>query len=166
MKNTLLTYALLILTFGLGIALILHYGTILEKTMIKEIVSPVISTPQAIHHSIDEILFKWFHHPLALLLFQLIVIILITRVFGYLVSFVAQPTVVGEILAGIVLGPSLLGLYFPEMFTVLFPKESLSNLNFISQLGLIFFMFVVGMELDFDKVKRQSSASIFMTSYR
>lgn len=163
MKKTLLTYTILILTFGLGIALILHYGTILEKTMLKEIVNPVISTPQAIHHSVDEILFKWFHHPLALLLFQLIVIILITRLFGYLVSFVAQPTVVGEILAGIVLGPSLLGLYFPDMFTILFPKESLSNLNFISQLGLIFFMFVVGMELDFDKVKRQSSTSIFIS---
>lgn len=163
MKKTLLTYTLLILTFGLGIALILHYGTILEKTMLKEIVNPVISTPEAIHHSIDEILFKWFHHPLALLLFQLIVIILITRLFGYLVSFVAQPTVVGEILAGIVLGPSLLGLYFPDMFAILFPKESLSNLNFISQLGLIFFMFVVGMELDFDKIKKQSSASIFIS---
>lgn len=163
MKKTLLTYTLLILTFGVGIALVLHYGTILEKTMIKAIVAPAISTPQVIHHSFDEILFKWFHHPLALLLFQLIVIIFISRLFGYLVSFIAQPTVVGEILAGIVLGPSLLGLYFPETFTVLFPKESLSNLNFISQLGLIFFMFVAGMELDFDKVKRQSSASIFIS---
>jgi Kef-type K+ transport system membrane component KefB/anti-sigma regulatory factor (Ser/Thr protein kinase) len=163
MKKTLLTYTLLILTFGLGIALILHFGTALEKTVLKEIVVPVISTPEAIHHSIDEVLFKWLHHPLPLLLFQLIVIIFITRLFGFLVSFIAQPTVVGEILAGIVLGPSLLGLYFPDTFLVLFPKESLSNLNFFSQLGLIFFMFVVGMELDFDKIKRQSSASIFIS---
>lgn len=163
MKKTIITYTVLLLTFGIGIALILHYGTILEKTVMKEMVTPVIATPHTINHSIDEILFKWFHHPLALLLFQFIVIILITRLFGYVVSFIAQPTVVGEILAGIVLGPSLLGLYFPETFAVLFPKESLSNLNFISQLGLIFFMFVVGMELDFDKVKRQSSASIFIS---
>lgn len=163
MKKTVVTYLALLFTFGIGITLILHYGTVLEATLMTNLVTPVISTPNALHHSIDEILFKWFHHPFALLLFQFIVIILITRIFGYLVSFIAQPTVVGEILAGIVLGPSLLGLYFPETFAALFPTESLSNLNFISQLGLIFFMFVVGMELDFDKVKHQSSASIFIS---
>ena len=157
MKKTLTTYTLLILTFSLGIALILHYGTMLEKTV--DIIKPVMTT----NHSIEEMVFKWFHHPFALLLLQLIVIILITRLFGYFVSFIAQPTVVGEILAGIILGPSLLGLYFPEASHLLFPKESLINLNFISQLGLIFFMFVVGMELDLEKIKRQSSASIFIS---
>jgi Kef-type K+ transport system membrane component KefB/uncharacterized membrane protein len=161
MKKTLTTYTLLILTFSLGIAFILHYGTMLEKTV--SMINPVISTPQVLHHSIEEIMFKWFHHPFALLLFQFIVIILTTHLFGYFVSFIAQPTVVGEILAGIVLGPSLLGLYFPEASAVLFPKESLTYLNFISQLGLVFFMFVVGMELDLEKVKRQSSVSIFIS---
>jgi Kef-type K+ transport system membrane component KefB len=87
----------------------------------------------------------------------------VTRLFGYLVSFVAQPTVVGEIIAGIILGPSLMCALFPDMFIALFPKDSLGNLHLISQLGLIFFMFVVGMELDFDKIKKQSSASVFIS---
>ena len=159
MKKTLLIYVALILFFGIAIAGILHYGTLLESHLFSEVIVPAVSIPT----TLSDTLIKQLHHPLPLLLVQFIVIMVITRVFGYLVSFVAQPTVVGEILAGIILGPSLLGALFPDMFIALFPKESLGNLHLISQLGLIFFMFVVGMELDFDKIKKQSSASVFIS---
>ncbi len=79
---------------------------------------------------------------------QIITIILVARLLGFLLNKIGQPTVIGEILAGILLGPSFLGMYFPEYSTFLFPAESISNLNFLSQIGLILFMFVVGMELD------------------
>ncbi|MCK9372872.1 MAG: cation:proton antiporter [Sulfuricurvum sp.] len=159
MKKTLLIYMALILFFGIAIALILHYGTFLENPLFSEVIAPAASLPT----TIGDTFLKQLHHPLPLLLIQFIVIMIVTRLFGYLVSFVAQPTVVGEILAGIILGPSLLGALFPDMFISLFPKESLGNLHLISQLGLIFFMFVVGMELDFDKIKKQSSASVFIS---
>lgn len=159
MKKTLLIYVALILFFGIAIAGILHYGSLLESHLFSEVIVPAVSIPT----TLSDTLIKQLHHPLPLLLVQFIVIMVITRVFGYLVSFVAQPTVVGEILAGIILGPSLLGALFPDMFIALFPKESLGNLHLISQLGLIFFMFVVGMELDFDKIKKQSSASVFIS---
>jgi Kef-type K+ transport system membrane component KefB len=59
-----------------------------------------------------------------------------------------QPLVIGEIIAGIMLGPSLLGLVAPNLATTLFPAETLPFLNMLSQVGLIFFMFLIGLELD------------------
>lgn len=88
------------------------------------------------------------HHSVALLILQIIVIIVIARFFSWIFKKIGQPSVIGEILAGIVLGPSLLGLYFPEISNMLFPDESLSNLNILSQIGLILFMYVIGMELN------------------
>ncbi len=159
MKNTLLLYIAIIVFFGSGIAYVLHEGSTLESATLLYTVLPHTTLSSG---WIENFL-KQLHHPLALLLIQIVVIMVATRLFGFLVSFVAQPTVVGEIIAGIVLGPSLLGLFFPEFSILLFPKESLGNLSLISQLGLIFFMFVVGMELDFEKIKKQSSASVFIS---
>jgi Kef-type K+ transport system membrane component KefB len=73
--------------------------------------------------------------------------------FGWVFKKIGQPTVIGEIIAGIVLGPSLLGMYFPGFSAALFPVESLGNLKFLSQIGLILFMFVIGMELDIKVLK-------------
>lgn len=84
------------------------------------------------------------HHPLALLLIQIVTIIFVARLFGWICMKMKQPSVIGEMIAGIVLGPSLLGLYFPEFSAFLFPKESLPNLQFLSQIGLILFMYIVG----------------------
>jgi len=159
MKKTLLLYIAIIVLFGSGIAYVLHEGSTLESTTFLYTALPHTT----LSSGLIENFLKQLHHPLALLLIQIVVIMMATRLFGFLVSFVAQPTVVGEIIAGIVLGPSLLGLFFPEFSIFLFPKESLSNLSLISQLGLIFFMFVVGMELDFEKIKKQSSASVFIS---
>lgn len=94
-------------------------------------------------------------HPLAILLLQIVVIILAARMFSWLFRKIGQPAVIGEILAGIVLGPSVIGFYFPGFSEFLFPVDSLSNLHFLSQIGLILFMFVVGMELDLSVLRKQ-----------
>jgi Kef-type K+ transport system membrane component KefB len=104
-----------------------------------------------------------FGHPLAILLLQIVTIILIAKFFGWICNKIGQPTVIGEILAGILLGPSLMGHYFPHFFSTLFPVASLPNLQFISQIGLILFMFMVGMELDL-KVVRKSAGDAFIIS--
>ena len=83
------------------------------------------------------------HHPLALLLAQIVTIIFVARLFGWICIKLKQPSVIGEMIAGIVLGPSLIGMYFPEFSAFLFPKESLGNLQFLSQIGLILFMYIV-----------------------
>ncbi|WP_016990717.1 cation:proton antiporter [Flavobacterium sp. ACAM 123] len=104
-----------------------------------------------------------FDDPLAILLAQIVMIILVARLFGWVFKKIGQPTVIGEIIAGIVLGPSLLGMYFPGFSAALFPVESLGNLKFLSQIGLILFMFVIGMELDIKVLKNKASEAVVIS---
>jgi Kef-type K+ transport system membrane component KefB len=108
-------------------------------------------------------LFHNLQHPLALLLFQIITIVLVARVFGWIFKKIGQPSVIGEIIAGIALGPSLFGLYFPDLNHSLFPVDSLGNLQLLSQVGLIFFMFVIGMELDLKVLKNKANDAIVIS---
>jgi len=102
-------------------------------------------------------------HPLAILLAQIVTIILVARLFGWFCKKIGQPSVIGEILAGIVLGPSLIGMYFPEFSAALFPAQSLGNLNILSQIGLILFMFIVGMEIDINVLKNKAHDAVVIS---
>lgn len=94
---------------------------------------------------------------------QIITIILVARLLGFLLNKIGQPTVIGEIAAGILLGPSFAGYYFPEITSFLFPVDSIGNLKFLSQIGLILFMFVVGMELDFKVLKTKAHEALVIS---
>ncbi|HEV7778179.1 MAG TPA: cation:proton antiporter [Luteibacter sp.] len=83
----------------------------------------------------------------AMLMLQLLVILLASRLFGWLLRWFGQPPVVGEMIAGIVLGPVVFGALAPEAQGWLFAKASLPALGALSQLGLVLFMFVIGAEL-------------------
>jgi len=102
-------------------------------------------------------------HPLAILLLQIITIIVVARIFSFLFRKIGQPTVIGEILAGIFLGPSFVGWYFPEFSSFLFPLRSIPNLQFLSQVGLILFMFIVGMELDLKVLRKKASEAVIIS---
>lgn len=103
------------------------------------------------------------HHPLAILLAQIVTIILAARLLGWVCIKIKQPSVIGEMVAGIILGPSLLGMYFPEFSNSLFPKESLGNLQFLSQIGLILFMYIVGMELDLSVLRKKAHDAVVIS---
>ena len=81
------------------------------------------------------------------LLLQLVVILATARVCGWLLKHVGQPSVVGEMAAGVVLGPICMGALFPSLHAQLFAKDTLAGLSALSTLGLVLFMFVVGLEL-------------------
>jgi Kef-type K+ transport system membrane component KefB len=100
---------------------------------------------------------------LPLLLAQIIVVLLAARVVGALVRRLGQPQVVGEMLAGIALGPSLLGVHAPALSVALFPRASLGFLNALSQIGLLVFMFLVGLELDPKMVRERGRAAIVIS---
>jgi len=104
------------------------------------------------------------NHPFAILLFQIFSILFTARTFGYIFNKLGQPTVIGEIVAGVVLGPSILGVFLPETSAFLFPAESLNNLNLLSQIGLVLFMFVIGMELDPKSLKTNTSKLAIITT--
>lgn len=102
-------------------------------------------------------------HPLAILLAQIVTIILVARLFGWICKKIGQPSVIGEIVAGIVLGPSVLGLWFPEVSLALFPEKYTGNLQFLSQIGLILFMFVIGMELDLKVLRNKAHEAVVVS---
>jgi Kef-type K+ transport system membrane component KefB len=100
---------------------------------------------------------------LPLLLLQLLVILVAARVAGWLLARVGQPQVVGEMVAGIALGPSLLGLAAPGAVEWLFPRAALAPLAALSQLGVLLFMFAVGLRLELDLLRAKARAA-FVTS--
>jgi len=97
---------------------------------------------------------------LTLLLAQMAVIITLSRVVAVVTRKLGQPRVIAEILAGIILGPSLLGLLAPDVMTGLFPDSSLPQLKLLSQFGLIFFMFLVGLEFDLSVLRGRAKSTL------
>jgi Kef-type K+ transport system membrane component KefB len=93
---------------------------------------------------------------LTLVLIQWMIIIAAAWTFGRLGKFFGQPLAVGEIAAGILLGPSALGLVWPSDWPVLFPKETQQSLQLLGKLGLIFLLFQVGMEFDYSHLRSRS----------
>jgi len=94
------------------------------------------------------------------LFFQIAVIIAFSQAVGMLAKRLGQPQVVAEMIAGVLLGPSLLGLLWPGTFDALFPKESMKVLFPISQLGLALYMFVVGLEFRMDIVRAKFHSAV------
>jgi Kef-type K+ transport system membrane component KefB len=87
-------------------------------------------------------------NPLMLFIAQAVAIIATAHAVGTLTRRIGQPMVIAEMIAGIMLGPSLLGAAFPEVHAGLFPAASMPLLHLFSQVGLILFMFLIGLELD------------------
>jgi Kef-type K+ transport system membrane component KefB/nucleotide-binding universal stress UspA family protein len=87
-------------------------------------------------------------HAVVLVLIEVLIVIGLSRLVGLGCRWIKQPLVIGEIIAGIMLGPSLFGLVAPGLAAALFPAETVPFLNVLSQVGLIFFMFLIGLELN------------------
>jgi len=99
------------------------------------------------------------------LLLQLIVILAVCRTVGWLGRFAGQTQVIGEMIAGVLLGPSLLGLLAPDAQAWLFPKAGMPLLYAISQCGLVLYMFLVGLEFDTAVIRgRLRSAGLISAS--
>lgn len=87
-------------------------------------------------------------HKIVLVLIDVAIVIVLSRLVGGLFRKIKQPLVIGEIVAGIMLGPSLLGWLAPDVMKYLFNPEVLPILKVLAEIGLIFFMFLIGLELD------------------
>ena len=97
------------------------------------------------------------------ILLQLIVILIVVHIFGYLCRLIGQQWVIGEILAGLALGPSLLGLLAPGLKGLLFPASSLPTLQTLGDIGLVLYMFSLGARLDTHLMLRQSRRAIVVS---
>lgn len=97
------------------------------------------------------------------LLLQLIVILLVVQLFGYLSRRIGQQWVIGEILTGLALGPSLLGALWPTLELQLFPKNTLPTLQTFGDIGLVLYLFSLGARLDTQLMLRQSRSAVFVS---
>jgi Kef-type K+ transport system membrane component KefB len=172
-SRSLLYYLVLLLIFGAGLWLILATGSRLNgghsrlrpPDQSASTATSVNTSPSSATSEIGpgKILRGVVRSPLAILLLQIIVIIIAARLFGAAFRRIGQPPVMGEMIAGIALGPSVLGLLFPQAVAFLFPPSSMNSLSVLSQIGVVLFMFIVGMELDIQHLRERASAAVMVS---
>lgn len=98
--------------------------------------------------------------PLLRLLAALPVILAACHLVGMLLRMLGQPAVIGEIVAGVILGPSLLGQVWPAASRWLFPPDVVSTVSTLAQLGLVFFMYLIGAEINLGVMRRRGAAAV------
>jgi Kef-type K+ transport system membrane component KefB len=98
------------------------------------------------------------------LLLAIGIVLLLSRLCGAAFQYLRQPRVIGEMTAGILLGPSVFGRFFPESFGYVFPATSLPALTVLSQVGLLLFMFVVGLEVDLKTILKQRTTVVLISN--
>ncbi|MFT4113315.1 cation:proton antiporter [Silvibacterium sp.] len=96
---------------------------------------------------------------MTLLLIQMATVLLTALFCGWLARKLGQSRVIGEIIGGILLGPSVLGRLAPHVSSTLFPLPSLGSFETISTIGLVLFLFLIGSELDYDHLRKQKATA-------
>ncbi len=158
MNKNLLVYAALILVSIAGLSVLLNVGSRLQSPAAVTQTEKGAETGGAL-----ESLQSHMKEPLSLLLLQVIVIVIAARLMGMLFAKIKQPPVIGEMLAGILLGPSLLGMVSPGTMDFLFPASSLGALKLFSQVGVVLFMFLVGMDLDLRHLRKKAHSAVMVS---
>lgn len=156
MRKHLLSYAVLIAVSALGLSLLLSFGARLQAP------TAAVSGPSA-STDLTAGLRETLADPLSRLLLQVVVIVVAARLAGMLFRKIGQPPVIGEMVAGILLGPSLLGMLFPGALDFLFPASSLGTLKMFSQVGVVLFMFLVGMDLDLRHLREKAHSAVIVS---
>jgi len=168
-------YLTMVIIFSVAVYFVITSGQKLENHSWTQITSTSKNTTQPLSISLHapiskEIIDETFQqllgnltHPLSIALLQIIIIISLSRLFSYFMRMAGQPAVVGEIIAGIFLGPSILGAAFPLIWSSVFPIASLPNLHSMSTIGLSLFMFIIGLDLDITILKKRIQTALFVS---
>lgn len=98
---------------------------------------------------------------MTLLLIQIAVVMLVTLSCGWLALRLGQSRVIGEIIGGILLGPSVFGRIAPHASAAFFPQASFASFENLSTVGLVLFLFLIGTELDYEQLQRQRVTAAF-----
>ncbi len=129
---------------------------------------PVLTTPSGLPPSGEKftatVQRSDFNHLVAAFFLSVTIVLIVARLFGILAVRVGQPRVMGEVIAGIVLGPSVLGAISPNLQAAIFPSDVLPALGVAANLGLIFYMFLIGLEIDLDQLKGKASQTLAISN--
>jgi Kef-type K+ transport system membrane component KefB len=171
MKRSAQLYLIIVSVVGLGIFFILHAGTQLPSPVSRlPNGSVAVATPNSTAVSgssffaaVQSGLRQNAANPLSRLFFQLFIIISASGVVAWVFTRCGQTAVIGEMVAGILLGPSLFGLLAPNAFQFIFAPSSLDALRLLSQIGVCLFLFTVGMELDVSEVRHKAQTAVVVS---
>lgn len=130
--------------------------------MLTQMLVPVIAVQKAAG---DGLIKPLGHHELLLVLIQLSLLLLVARGLGEFMRRINLPPVVGELLAGVLLGPSLLGWLFPTLHEHIFPKSQVQSdlLSVVSWLGVLFLLIVTGLETDLNLIIRKGKTALLIS---
>lgn len=103
-------------------------------------------------------------HKILILLAQIALILGLSRIMGWIFARLRQPQVIGEMVAGIMLGPSLLGWVWPSASQALFPAGSVDTLHMLSQVGVVLYLFLIGLEFDPSLVRQRGAAAAVVST--
>lgn len=171
MPRTARLYLLFVGLAAFGVLFILHSGNRMHRNGAPALVSNAaegnspghpVATPSLVD-SIQGRLEQNAKDPLSRFFLQLVAIIIVSYAVGWIFTRCGQPAVVGEMMAGILLGPSLFGLLAPQAFQFVFAASSLEPLRLLSQVGVCLFMFAVGMEIDWTELRRKAPTAILVS---
>ena len=171
MQRTAQLYLLIVGIAGLGILLFLQAGRRLPPpsfpvnapAAVQLIPDGMTADTSSLRQSVEERLLQNADDPLSRFFLQLFVVITVSYSVGWLFTRCGQPAVVGEMMAGVLLGPSLFGLLAPRTFHFVFNTSSLEPLHFLSQIGVCLFMFAVGMEIDWAELRQKAHTAIVVS---
>ena len=170
MKRTAPFYFFVVSAVALGMFFILRAGNQLPAPAPLSPQSSSQITPHlpsaadySFSASVESTLLANANDPLSRLFLQLFIVILVSYLVGWIFTRFGQPAVVGEMMAGVLLGPSVFGLLAPTAFQFVFATSSLGALSLFSQIGVCLFMFTVGMEMDVAELRHRAHTAVVVS---
>jgi Kef-type K+ transport system membrane component KefB len=154
-------------TFAQKVRSFSAYGLLLVGVVVVYLLirayGDTLSAPAPINPGGGEISSQVHVNDFLHVLLAMLLVISAARALGALFRLIQQPPVVGEMIAGILLGPSLLGHFAPGFFAFILPHSVAPLLNVISQVGVILYMFLVGLELDFTRLRNRAHSTVIIS---
>ena len=171
MRRTAQLYLLIVSIVGLGIFFVLHEGNQLPPPVSQLSTEAVAATAPHLTDvsgssflaSVKSTLRQNATNPLSRLFLQLLIVMGTSGLVAWIFTRCGQTGVIGEMVAGILLGPSLFGLLAPNAFQFIFAASSLDTLRLLSQIGVCLFLFTVGMELDVSEVRHKAQTAVVVS---